>query len=100
MVLPGLFFLSEDSCILLDAGEGTSGQIIRFYGKEASNVFRKIKGIYLSHMHADHHIGECKTSAKSHRLIIELNFVALQVSWGFSNGGGALWAPLGSPSFC
>lgn len=48
----------KDSCLLLDAGEGTYGQIIRFYGPEASDVIRKIKAIYISHMHADHHIGE------------------------------------------
>lgn len=51
-------FGSVDTCILLDVGEGTCGQIIRFYGNEAASVFRKIKGIYLSHMHADHHIGK------------------------------------------
>lgn len=43
--------------MLLDVGEGTLGQIIRFYGDEADDVIRKLKAIYISHMHADHHIG-------------------------------------------
>lgn len=47
----------KDTCILLDAGEGTCSQIVRFYGNDADIVFRKIKGIYVSHLHADHHIG-------------------------------------------
>lgn len=54
-----LFFFRKDSCILLDCGEGTYGQIIRFYGAEESKeVFRKLKAIYISHLHADHHIGK------------------------------------------
>lgn len=48
----------QDSCILLDVGEGTCGQIYRFYGDEAPKVIAKIKAIYVSHMHADHHIGK------------------------------------------
>ncbi|EAT37691.1 AAEL010336-PA [Aedes aegypti] len=46
------------SSILLDCGEGAAGQIIRLYGHEqAKNVFRTIKAIYISHLHADHHLG-------------------------------------------
>lgn len=48
---------SKDTCILLDVGEGTMGQIHRFYGDEAENVIKKLKAIYISHLHADHHIG-------------------------------------------
>lgn len=33
------------------------GQIQRFYGDEAENVLKKLKAIYISHLHADHHIG-------------------------------------------
>lgn len=46
-----------DTAILLDCGEGTAGQIIRFYGKEGENIFRKIKAVFVSHMHGDHHVG-------------------------------------------
>lgn len=53
-----LVHTNADSCVLLDCGEGTEGQIIRFYGKTAAaEVFRKLKMIYISHLHADHHIG-------------------------------------------
>lgn len=43
--------------ILLDCGEGTCGQIHRFYGKGAQHIFTKIKAVFLSHLHADHFIG-------------------------------------------
>lgn len=48
---------SPDHCILLDCGEGTAGQIIRFYGDQSEQVFQKIKAIFISHMHGDHHVG-------------------------------------------
>ncbi|EDS28618.1 ribonuclease Z, mitochondrial [Culex quinquefasciatus] len=49
---------SPDSSILLDCGEGTAGQIERLYGVEAAvQVFRSIKAVYISHLHADHHLG-------------------------------------------
>lgn len=48
---------SKDTCILLDVGEGSMGQIRRFYGDDAENVIKKLKAIYISHLHADHHMG-------------------------------------------
>lgn len=33
------------------------GQIQRFYGDKAKDVIKKLKAIYISHLHADHHIG-------------------------------------------
>lgn len=46
------------SCILLDAGEGTAAQMTRFYGQDkVKEVFRNLKAVYISHLHADHHIG-------------------------------------------
>ncbi|XP_057654659.1 ribonuclease Z, mitochondrial isoform X1 [Diorhabda carinulata] len=53
-----LLSLNEDQNILLDCGEGTYGQIIRFFGPEAAlKVLANIDAIYISHLHADHHIG-------------------------------------------
>ncbi|XP_026725255.1 zinc phosphodiesterase ELAC protein 2 isoform X2 [Trichoplusia ni] len=50
--------VSEDRSILLDCGEGTFGQLVRFYGPKKVNAFlRTLKAIYISHLHADHHIG-------------------------------------------
>lgn len=70
--------------VIFDAGEGTWGQIVRFFGVEGSNsgdgdgdgdgrqreekkrqeegetaydVLRTLKCIFISHIHADHHAG-------------------------------------------
>ncbi|KAF8464107.1 beta-lactamase-like protein [Kalaharituber pfeilii] len=44
--------------ILFDCGEGTLGQLSRLYGlDELQDVLRDIKCIYISHLHADHHLG-------------------------------------------
>ncbi|XP_052893807.1 ribonuclease Z, mitochondrial [Anopheles moucheti] len=53
-----LILTSNQSSILLDCGEGTVGQIWRFFGKtHAEAVLRSIKAVYISHLHADHHLG-------------------------------------------
>ncbi|KAJ8922916.1 hypothetical protein NQ315_001458 [Exocentrus adspersus] len=53
-----LLKISEKQNILLDCGEGTYGQIIRFFGQEeADQVLANTNAIYVSHLHADHHIG-------------------------------------------
>lgn len=53
-----LIHLPEGGYILLDAGEGTWGQIARKFGVEgAKEVLRELKLIFISHMHADHHTG-------------------------------------------
>ncbi|XP_018570801.1 ribonuclease Z, mitochondrial [Anoplophora glabripennis] len=53
-----LLKLNESQNMLLDCGEGTCGQIIRFFGhEEADRVLANISAIYISHLHADHHIG-------------------------------------------
>ncbi|XP_072394529.1 ribonuclease Z, mitochondrial isoform X2 [Diabrotica undecimpunctata] len=53
-----LLALNENQNIIMDCGEGTYGQIIRFFGPElSSKVLANIDAIYVSHLHADHHIG-------------------------------------------
>ena len=50
--------LNENKSILMDCGEDTLGQLIRFYGE--SNYLKelvKIKAVYVSHLHSDHHLG-------------------------------------------
>ena len=43
---------------LFDCGENTMGQIRRKYGKDgAVKVLEDLRGIYISHLHADHHLG-------------------------------------------
>lgn len=55
----GILLQTEpNSYILLDCGEGTAGQLYRHYGDEATaNILRNLKAIFISHMHADHHMG-------------------------------------------
>lgn len=44
--------------ILLDCGEGTLGQLRRRYGTQGlKKVYEDLKMIFVSHMHADHHLG-------------------------------------------
>ena len=53
-----LVFFDTDDFVLLDCGEGTFGQLVRFYGlQKAKEILRKLKVIYISHLHADHHMG-------------------------------------------
>lgn len=57
-VSSNLIHFSDTNCALLDCGEGTLGQLIRFYGRAgADEVLKKLRMIYVSHLHADHHLG-------------------------------------------
>lgn len=42
---------------LFDAGENTMGQLRRVFGQELPDVLRNLKVIWISHLHADHHLG-------------------------------------------
>jgi ribonuclease BN (tRNA processing enzyme) len=44
---------------LMDCGEDTIGQIHRIFGYDGADkiVFAKLKLIFISHLHADHHLG-------------------------------------------
>ncbi|KAI1484217.1 hypothetical protein F4774DRAFT_365181 [Daldinia eschscholtzii] len=42
---------------LFDCGENTLGQLHRVFGNELPEVLRNLKGIWISHLHADHHLG-------------------------------------------
>lgn len=51
--LPG-----EQHYVLLDAGEGTWGQMARRFGQtQAEEVLRRTKLVFVSHLHQDHHAG-------------------------------------------
>ncbi|ORX60584.1 hypothetical protein DM01DRAFT_1380882 [Hesseltinella vesiculosa] len=44
--------------VLLDAGEGTYGQMLRHFGADSiEDELRALKFIFVSHLHADHHLG-------------------------------------------
>ncbi|XP_054159662.1 ribonuclease Z, mitochondrial-like [Oppia nitens] len=49
--------IDSETSWLLDCGEGTYGQLFRFYGKECESKLKQLKAIYVSHLHADHHLG-------------------------------------------
>jgi ribonuclease Z len=42
---------------LFDCGENTIGQLRRVFGKELPGVLRDLRAIWISHLHADHHLG-------------------------------------------
>ncbi|XP_011496822.1 PREDICTED: ribonuclease Z, mitochondrial [Ceratosolen solmsi marchali] len=53
-----LLQIDEEKSIILDCGEGTVGQIMRFFGEsEGYKILKTIKAVYISHLHADHHLG-------------------------------------------
>jgi len=42
----------------MDCGEATAGQLVRIFGlKGTERILRSLKGVYISHLHADHHMG-------------------------------------------
>ncbi|KAF9239242.1 hypothetical protein BU15DRAFT_88045 [Melanogaster broomeanus] len=69
-----LIHIPNHGYILLDAGEGTWGQLARNFGEDPSlpsnvwQILRELKCIFISHMHGDHHIGLAKLLAVRQRL--------------------------------
>ncbi|GMJ05211.1 tRNAse Z4 [Hibiscus trionum] len=52
------FNLFSNGSLLLDCGEGTLAQLKRRYGGEgAENAVRNLACVWISHIHADHHVG-------------------------------------------
>ena len=43
--------------MLLDCGEGSYGQLRRRYGAAADGVIARLRCVWISHIHADHHAG-------------------------------------------
>ncbi|KAJ1685066.1 hypothetical protein LUZ63_016456 [Rhynchospora breviuscula] len=62
--------LFEKGSLLLDCGEGTLGQLKRRFGvKGADEAVKKLRFIWVSHIHADHHTGLVRILAlRSHLL--------------------------------
>jgi ribonuclease Z len=44
-------------CYLFDCGENTLGQLKRVFGDELPDILCELKAIWISHLHADHHLG-------------------------------------------
>ena len=46
------------AAMFMDVGEGTLGQMVRAYGEEgAKDRLRRLRVAWISHIHADHHVG-------------------------------------------
>jgi ribonuclease Z len=49
--------------MILDCGEGSLSQLVRLHGfARAQQILRDLKAIYVSHQHADHHLGEYRAN--------------------------------------
>ncbi|KAG8178216.1 hypothetical protein JTE90_025103, partial [Oedothorax gibbosus] len=59
----------KDKCFLMDCGEGTYGQLLRLYRDQYKEKLLQLFSIFISHMHADHHLGLVKVLKERHRLI-------------------------------
>ncbi|KAJ3445875.1 zinc phosphodiesterase elac protein [Anaeramoeba flamelloides] len=57
----GIFIrITKKFNILLDCGEGSYGQLLTFYGDKIKKHLQNLKFIWISHLHADHHLGLMK----------------------------------------
>ncbi|ETS79797.1 hypothetical protein PFICI_07326 [Pestalotiopsis fici W106-1] len=61
---------------LFDAGENTMGQLRRTFGDELPSVIRDLKVIWISHLHADHHLGTASVIKTWHNETRESNPMA------------------------
>lgn len=53
-----LLYTAPDCSMLLDCGEGTYEQLVRLFGRDKiDEIMLNLKAIYVSHLHADHHLG-------------------------------------------
>lgn len=60
--------------MLMDCGEGTFGQLVRFFGPNRTNqILSSLKSVYISHLHADHHLGLVNIILQRHLAFKSLN---------------------------
>jgi ribonuclease Z len=57
----------------MDCGEGTVGQMYRILGDKTEDTIMNIKLIWISHLHADHHLGLAKLLVHRQKLLTEKN---------------------------
>ena len=55
--------------ILMDAGEGTLGQMYRVFGTKFEETILSLRAVFITHMHADHHLGTNRVIQYRHELI-------------------------------
>lgn len=49
--------MSNEDSMLMDCGEGSFGQMFRFFGNTIGDVLSTLRFVFISHYHADHHLG-------------------------------------------
>lgn len=55
----------DGTSLLFDAGENTAGQLARMFpGEELKEIYMKLRAVYISHLHADHHLGTASVLKK------------------------------------
>ena len=65
-----LLHLPNGDYILLDAGEGVIGQLYKCFGPQrADNILHKLKCVFVSHIHGDHHLGLIRCLLKRDKLV-------------------------------
>ncbi|XP_052068139.1 zinc phosphodiesterase ELAC protein 2-like [Mytilus californianus] len=52
-----LINMNEETSILMDCGDGTINQLYMMYGDKTDEILISMNCIYISHLHADHHLG-------------------------------------------
>ncbi len=51
-----IVYYRDNQHMLLDCGENTYGQLWRHFGPESADILRNLRAVYVSHLHADHHM--------------------------------------------
>ncbi|CAG8512684.1 10664_t:CDS:10 [Acaulospora morrowiae] len=83
-----LISIPDQGCILLDVGEGTFASLVRHLGPYGEihgdqmgieNFLRHLKFIFISHMHADHHLGLIRVLSKWNELHCDDDNVSIHI---------------------
>lgn len=60
----------QDGYLLLDVGESTYGQLCRKFGFEKTDqILKDLKIVFVSHIHADHHLGVARILKERKRVV-------------------------------
>lgn len=59
--------------ILLDCGEGSLGQLQRRYGESLDQEILDLKLVFISHIHADHHLGLIRVLIRRQQVLVALS---------------------------
>ena len=69
--------------MLLDTGEGTIEQLRTFYGDQVDNVLSKLAAVFISHVHADHHLVRILFVLFGLILYVPFNNLSVKQGWVF-----------------